>query len=230
MDYDIICMSDLHLGAANCEAKHIRRFLHKLIKAKKLSTKKLIILGDGFDDIKNKPLKPKHLKVIKLIKKLSKKIHVIWIIGNHDPSEKYISNFLGVETYRKMIVKSGKKRIFITHGDQYDEFIKNHPIVTNFADAIYGFMQSIDPSHKLARYLKKKSKKFLKAIGVVKCGVALDAHDSDCTIAIHGHNHCAGMLKIEGVDVWDDGCWVEKPCTFISITEGIVELHNFPKK
>lgn len=229
MHYDSVIISDLHLGAKNCEAKRLRKFLHHLKKRKKISTDLLIIAGDGFDNLDPDRLKKKHHKVIKMLRNLSKCITVIWLTGNHDPDRAFIYKFIKVEVKDDFIVHSGDKKIFVSHGHAHDKFLSKHPLITNIADAIYNFSQFIDPTHSIAKTLKRKSKAFLKCAKKIGLGSALVAKEKGCDIACHGHNHHAGLIMHDGMEVWDSGCWTEKPGTYLTILDGKVELHKYKK-
>jgi UDP-2,3-diacylglucosamine pyrophosphatase LpxH len=190
MHYDSIIISDLHLGAKNCEAKRIRKFLHKLKKRNKISTDLLIIAGDGFDNLDADRLKKKHHKVIKMLRNLSKKIRVIWLHGNHDPDRLFIHGFIKVEVKDDFIIRSGDKKIFVTHGHSHDKFLSKHPIMTNIADAIYNFSQFVDPTHSIAKTLKRKSKAFLKCAKKIGLGSALVAKEKGCDIVSWAQSSC----------------------------------------
>lgn len=229
MHYDVICISDLHLGAKNSQTKRLRRFLHKLKKGKHLSAEILIIVGDAFEKQKEKPLRKRDRKVIKLIRKIAKKIRVIDLIGNHDLDPEFNKKHFCVEVMEEFVFTSGDKKVYVSHGHQHDKFLDKHPLITNVADAFYNISQQIDPSHSIARLLKKRSKQFLKVAKKIGVGVAQAAIAKGCNMAVHGHNHHAGHSVIDGVDVWDDGCWTEKPCTFWSIKNGEALLHEMTK-
>ena len=84
---DAVVISDIHLGSSNCQAPALARFLEGIL-AGQMRTRLLIINGDVFDSIDFRRLKKRHWKVLSLVRRLSDKIEVIWIAGNHDgPAE-----------------------------------------------------------------------------------------------------------------------------------------------
>jgi UDP-2,3-diacylglucosamine pyrophosphatase LpxH len=88
-------------------------------------------------------------------------IEVVWIKGNHDGPAEIISHLIGVnflEEY-ELIIKD--KKILLLHGDRFDNFIAERPILTKLADNFYRLVQRIDKSFYLAKLLKKGSKTFL---------------------------------------------------------------------
>src|ERR1051325_10695892 len=92
---DALIISDLHLGAENCQAKPLVEFLQAILDGN-LPARRLIINGDVFDSIDFRRLKKTHWKVLSQIRHLSDKIDVIWIAGNHDGPAEVVSPLLGV--------------------------------------------------------------------------------------------------------------------------------------
>ena len=60
--------------------------------------------------------------------------------------------------------------------------------------------------------------------------MALVAKNKKCEIAWHGHNHKAGKFEIDNIEVWDCGCWTEKPCSYLTLKDGMTKLHYYAKK
>ncbi len=224
MHFDAIQISDLHLGAKNSETKKIRRFLQDIKKNKHISTDLLILNGDGLNSPKIEKLRKKDWKILKLLKKISKNTRVIWVVGNHDPDIEVISDYFGIEAVEEIVFKSGGKSILASHGHRYDVFLDKHPVLTVVADAIYNLSQMVDGSHRLAKILKKKSKAFIECSSRVSLGAACAAKEKSCSAAWHGHTHKAGHIHFEGVDVFDGGCWTERPCSFLVIKNGATEI------
>ncbi len=225
MHYDSIGISDLHLAAHNCERKRVRKFLHKLRKGA-ITTDQLLVMGDGVNWADLTHLRKKDWKALRQLRKLQKVTKVTWLVGNHDPSAKVIVEEFGIPATDEIVFESGGQKVFASHGHAHDEFLLKHPFITDVADAFYNASQFVDPTHTLARFLKKQSKIFVKAAKRVGLGVALAAKNAGCSIAWHGHNHHSGKSMLEGVEVWDSGCWTERPCTFLTMVNGITELHR----
>jgi len=225
VQYDLIQVSDLHLGAHNCLHRQIRKLIHKIRKGK-IKAKVLVIAGDGVNHHNLKKLKHKDWKIIKQLRKLEKKMEVIYILGNHDCNKNTIEKEFGIKCVDDLVIKSGDINVFITHGHFYDKYITSHPIVVSIADTLYNFIQFVESSHSVARFLKKKSKKFIKATVKVGLGVSLEAKNRGCKKAMHGHNHNAGMRIFEDIEVYDSGSFCEKPCTYLTLLNGHIEIHK----
>lgn len=222
---DAIIISDIHLGSDVSQCEQLIVFLEN-IKNDLLSTKELIINGDLFDSWDFRKLKKNHWKVLSLIRKLSKKIHVIWINGNHDGPAEIISHLIGVDFFEEYTLISKNKKILILHGDKFDSFISKYPIFTKFADNIYRFIQKIDKSFFLAKLAKKSSKTFLRCSEQIKEKAKYYGKIKKVDAVICSHTH----LPIEdknGIEYYNTGCWTEIPCHYIEIKEGNVEIKIF---
>src|SRR5262245_51546741 len=158
---DAIVISDVHLGSENCQAKALTHFLEEILAGNR-PTARLILNGDVFDSIDFRRLKKNHWKVLSLLRKLSDKIEIIWLCGNHDDSVENFSHLLGVTVKDEYLLRSGTRQILTLHGHIFDEFLDAHPWLTWWSDVIYFFLQRIDKTHTIARYAKKSSKTFVR--------------------------------------------------------------------
>ncbi len=217
---DAIIISDLHIGAENCQTEQLLEFLEWI------ECDKLIINGDAVENLEVK-LKKKHWKILSSLRKLSKRIPVIWCVGNHDePNPDSIAHILGVELVDKYILQSGNKTICFLHGHQFDKFLAKHKYLTIAADFIYNLLQKIDPSHNWARFVKHSSKTFLRATEQIKIGALkmLEKNGYDIICCGHTHNPKEDDLGI----YFNSGCWTENnSCTYLEIKDGIVKLRVF---
>jgi UDP-2,3-diacylglucosamine pyrophosphatase LpxH len=223
---DAVILSDLHLGSDNCQAKSICEMLER-IERDEITTRQLILNGDVFDSMDFRRLKRSHWKVLSLIRKLSDRLEIIWLCGNHDGSAEIISHLLGVEVRDDYILESGKERMLILHGHVFDAFLDNHPILTWFADSIYWMLQFVDRSHYLAKVAKKGSKTFLRCAKKIEDRSIAMAKRRNCTIAICGHTHVAAAHTEQPVPYFNSGCWTELPCHYLTVKDGEVKLHKY---
>lgn len=81
--HDAIVLSDLHLGAPNCQHQSLSLFLGRILDGT-ISTKKILLNGDTFDSIDFRRLSPSHWNIFEQIRELSEVLPVCWIYGNHD--------------------------------------------------------------------------------------------------------------------------------------------------
>jgi len=222
---DTVIISDLHLGSDNCQARSLVAFLEPWLDDRR-RPQRLILNGDLFDSIDFRRLKKQHWKVLSLLRKLSDRMEIIWITGNHDGPAEVISHLLGVAVEEEFVLESGGRRILVLHGHAFDEFLDKHPILTWVADCGYWLLQRIDGTHTIARFAKRSSKTFVRCSEKIVRGSLARAAKLGCDAVCCGHTHHAADGGPDG-RYFNSGCWTEKPCSYLSVSDGVIELHHF---
>jgi UDP-2,3-diacylglucosamine pyrophosphatase LpxH len=225
---DAIVASDFHLGSSNCQARALCEFLEGLVDGA-VQTERLILNGDVFDSIDFRRLKKSHWKVLSLLRKLSDRVEIIWLCGNHDGSAEIISHLLGLTVKDEYVFRSGGRKILVLHGHVFDDFIDAHPLLTWLGDWVYFLLQSLDNSHYFAKLAKKGSKTFLRCAKKIEEGAIKEAVRNGCSAVCCGHTHHAVFEHAGAVDYYNSGCWTELPCTYLTIAAGRIELHSYLK-
>ena len=224
--FDAVVISDLHLGSENCRAKALVQFL-ELVHDHRLLTRRIILNGDVFDSIDFRRLKKQHWKVLSLLRKLSDAVPITWVNGNHDGPAEIVSHLLGVEVVDEVVVASGGKRVLLLHGHRFDQFIERYPVTSKLADGVYRFLQWLDRSHTIARQAKSKSKIFLRCVEKVQALSVQYARKRQCDIVCCGHTHHPVVETADGVTYVNSGCWTERPCHYVTLRDGVVELCEY---
>ena len=201
-----LVISDLHLGSDVCQAKAILETL------KTWKFRRLVILGDAFDDMRFKRLKRSHFKVLSRINKISapkNRTEVVWVEGNHDDDFlAVVSTMLGIPVRKEYMFQVGGRRYLAIHGHRFDKFMNDNPRLTSAASWLYLLVQRRDTRRQnLSRYLKRKS----KGADVVMCG---HTH-----IPVHRKNY-------GGLEYVNTGCWTDVPCTYATIDHDGIKLHK----
>ncbi len=212
--FDAVVVSDLHLGARNARTEDFLRFLDKL------QTKRLIVNGDLFDDERLRSLRPCDIRLIEALRQYARVSEVEWLRGNHDPPEDWFNGLLGLQPLEETILDVYGAKYLVYHGHGFDRSMNLPNVVIATADAIYAGCQWIDPSHRLARVLKRKSKMFCRSVEQLRRRAIQMAHDRDLAGVILGHTHVAADAWFEGKHYLNSGCWTEKPCGFIGVRHG----------
>jgi UDP-2,3-diacylglucosamine pyrophosphatase LpxH len=223
--YDAVVISDIHLGSNNCEAKQLAHFLEAVRKGP--ATRRLILNGDVFDSIDFRRLKKQHWRVLSELRKLSDEIETTWINGNHDGPAEIVSHLLGVSVSEELVLESGGKKILLLHGHRFDQFISRYPLITWVADRIYNFLQKIDQSHYFAKLAKRSSKTFLRCAEKIEYDSVRYAAKRGCDAVCCGHTHHAIANATGPIGYFNSGCWTERPCHYLTIKDGVVELHTY---
>ena len=222
--HDAVIVSDLHLGSEACQARLISEFLEQ-IEACEIETRELILNGDVFDSWDFRRLKKHHWKVLSRLRRLSDRLRITWINGNHDGPAEIISHLLGVEVVEEYIFRSGPKRILALHGHVFDSFISDHPMVTWFADFCYHLLQKLDSRHHLARYAKHASKTYLRCSALIEQRAVEHARKLGCDAVCCGHTHM--LVGTPGtIDYYNSGCWTELPCSYLTVVDGEIRVNK----
>jgi len=124
-EVDTPIISDVHLGSNVCEAK-------KLLKILKIYRfKRLIMVGDIFDNLNFKRLKKSQWKVLSYINMLAEipEIEFVWINGNHDRGiTNFMPNIIKAEIREEYTWRWNGKYCLAIHGDQFDDFFKKSQV------------------------------------------------------------------------------------------------------
>lgn len=227
--YDAVVISDIHLGSDNCQAKYLVHFLEE-VRRGTMRAKQLILNGDVFDSIDFRRLKKHHWGILSEIRKLSDEMEVVWINGNHDGPAEIVSHLLGVRCADEFVVESGGRRILMLHGHRFDEFISRYPFITWVADRVYHFLQRIDKSHYFAKQAKKRSKTFLRCAQKIETDAVRYAAKLGCDAVCCGHTHLPVANTTGPVRYFNSGCWTEKPCHYLTVLNGEVNLNSYTEE
>jgi UDP-2,3-diacylglucosamine pyrophosphatase LpxH len=223
---DAVILSDLHLGSGNSQARGLCTFLEG-VAAGRPATARLILNGDVFDSFDFRRLGQSHWKVLSLLRRLSDRLDITWIAGNHDGSAEVVSHLLGVAVKDEYVLLSGGRRILVLHGHTFDDFLDAHPVLTWLGDCAYAFLQWLDRTHAIARMAKRGSKTFLRCAGKVEEGATRYARAKNCAAVCCGHTHFPAAREGGAVAFYNSGSWTEFPCTYLTVADGRVRLHRY---
>lgn len=223
--HDAIIISDVHLGSEVCQAKDLIDLLDQIADCQ-LPTKRLILNGDVFDSWDFRRLKKNHWKVLSRLRRMSDTLPIVWINGNHDGPAEIVSHLLGVDVVEEYGFESGGKKVLALHGDRFDSFITRYPLVSNVADFFYRILQKVDKNHHVARYAKKSSKTYLRNSQVIESGAVAYARERGYDAVCCGHTHFA-ISRPGPVGYFNSGCWTERPCTYLTVADGEIDVRAF---
>jgi UDP-2,3-diacylglucosamine pyrophosphatase LpxH len=222
---DTLLFSDVHLGSDVSRCKELLQVLQSY------SFKRLILLGDIFDDLNFKRLRRDHWEMLSWLRKLSdpdRRVEIIWILGNHDLLLENVSHFVGIEVRDKYVWEQQGKRFLAIHGHQFDRFLEENVIISEIATFLYLLVQKLDTRRqRFSRLLKRMSKKWLRLSRQVAQRAARYACNQGADYVFCGHTHRAAALQLEGVGYFNTGCWTDVPSHFITIdSENRIQLHE----
>jgi UDP-2,3-diacylglucosamine pyrophosphatase LpxH len=222
-----LIISDVHLGSRVSRARDCVRVL------KSWKFKRLILLGDIFDDLNFDRLNHDHWEFLSYIHELSKPengIEIVWVEGNHDKGLTQItSKLVGVTVQHKEYLweLAGKKWCAV-HGHQFDRFLIRNPIIGAIASAVYLTVQRIDTkSQHLSRLIKRLSKSWMRLSIKVKKGAIRHAALQGADAIICGHTHLATSYTKGAVAYHNTGCWTDVPSNLIAIGEDGISSYAY---
>jgi UDP-2,3-diacylglucosamine pyrophosphatase LpxH len=217
--HDAVLLSDLHLGSEACQVGLLQDFIESLP-----STAKLILLGDVLENTEYR-LTKQHWRVLSHLRKLADKLELVWIRGNHDDDAESVAHLIGAQFVSEYEFVSGGKQILCVHGDAWDRFITDHPILTMIADWFYLRMQRW--SRKLAHRAKRSSKTFVRCVERVRSEALVYGKDKGADIIICGHTHIAEEPRPEELShcaYFNTGCWTDHHCHYVTVQDGCCQL------
>jgi len=220
---DTLIISDVHLGSEVCRASELVETL------KSWRFRRLILLGDIFDDLNFKRLRKSHWKVLSYLRKVAKRSEVIWVKGNHDAQFfDFIASLMGVEAHDEYAFHLGGKPILCVHGDRFDRILMQNPLMSVVAGRVYQIIQRFDGRRqRMSRFIKRSSKGWLKVSRKVAESALDYARKRGAQAIFCGHTHQAMTYEARGLSYYNTGCWTDIPATFATIDgRGEIEIHE----
>jgi len=222
-EYEYLIVSDLHMTSLVCQGEKFESVL-KTVRAKNI-----VLNGDIIDVNHTNRLKKEDWEILRLLSKLSKNAQCYWNAGNHDEDvSKLLSEFIGYQHGREVSTEVNGNRILITHGDQFDSFIGDFPVLTTIGAGLYYWLQAIDPKEqRIPRFFKQRSKNFIKAGQRVRNNAVKWAKVKGYSSIICSHVHQAEVTKTDNITYANTGCFTFAECFYITIDKlGCIELHK----
>lgn len=213
-EYKSVFISDVHLGTKACKAKRLHAFLDSFV------AENLYLVGDIIDGW---ALRRRHYwtktqtEVIRRILKLSERMNVYYIAGNHDefvrPFFKYDFQFGSCQISDSCDYLSiDGRRILVTHGDYYDLTMKIPSPIINFAAHIWDYI----PHKEENSSFTDKMYKLLGTENVIMKSLKRNGYDA----CITGHTH-APKIKEHYMNCGD---WVTNCTALVEHLDGTWEL------
>lgn len=242
---DTLIVSDIHFGSELCNAELLLGVMSRF------RFKRLVLNGDIFDHlnlefeektrhlrdgerprIKKHRLKKNHLKALSFISGLSKPendCEVVWIEGNHDEGISYVlSSLIGATVYDEYSWEYDGKKCLAIHGDQFDEFYREHTNLVEWGTWAYQTLQSCGPAMTpVCLYFKNNSKHYARAINIVSANAISYASEKDAEIIFCGHTHHAEHKSVGNVDYYNSGTMQADVGSCITLGDEGVRIHLF---
>jgi UDP-2,3-diacylglucosamine pyrophosphatase LpxH len=213
-DYQSVFISDVHLGTKHCKAKKLHQFLDSF------NAENLFLVGDIIDGW---ALRRRHYwtktqtEVIRRILKLSERMNVYYIAGNHDefirPFFRYDFQFGRCQILDSFdYVGVSGKRYYVTHGDYFDLTMKIPTPVINLCAHIWDYIPHKEENNSF-------TDKMYKVFGTERV-IAKYLKDKKYDSCITGHTHSP---KIKDTYM-NCGDWVTNCSALVEHVDGRWEL------
>ena len=216
---DAVVLSDLHLGAESCHVRALQDFLDDLPQ-----TSKLILNGDVLENTESR-LTKQHWRVLSRLRKFTDQLELIWVCGNHDRDAESVAHLIGATFVPEYVFESGGRRMLCVHGDAWDHFLTDHPIITIVADWIYLNMQRM--SRRLAIRAKRQSKTVLQVHERVRMEALDYGKTKKADVVICGHTHhveTAAESCHKSPAYFNTGSWTDHHCHYLTVEEGLIRM------
>lgn len=229
-------ISDLHLGSRAANASAALDFL------KQNEFEKLYIVGDLIDiwKLKRGRYWPQtHTDVVQqILYKAKKGTQVIFIPGNHDD---FCQNFLG--SFGNIVIKpqdvhvtATGVRLVVMHGHEFDGVTKYAQWLAVIGDMGYSVLFTINRYFNylrscfgmgywsLSAYIKSKVKNAVNFVSDFEESLVRYAESHNAKGVICGHIHTPAVKKIDWIDYYNCGDWVESGTALVEHSNGKIEL------
>ena len=218
-----VFISDTHLGAPHAHAGELAVFLSTL------ACEKLYLVGDIVDlwwvARKRVCWTKNETRALDLLRKLPKRgIEVIYIPGNHDAALRTVGGQLlagiQVQSRTEHLLLTGQ-RLLVTHGDQFDRYVRFDASQKALGEVIYDGLLSFDAfanamrkrfgvrRFSLASWIKSRNSKAQQYLDRFEEVVINYARSKGFDGAVCGHIHRANLRESGGFAYANCGDWVE---------------------
>jgi UDP-2,3-diacylglucosamine pyrophosphatase LpxH len=205
-----IIVSDLHIGSRYFLYHEFERFLRDMPQ-----DHELILNGDIIDNPYAKLIRA-HQGILDLIKQLSYRQRVVWIMGNHDNG--YIPQGLGKVHFKNLHVL--EQRLLITHGDDFDDIMPRNQAFIKAFKLMHDVRVTLGAKPVHVAHYAKKWESFYKVLrknvmmNAVSCAMENGYEAVTC-----GHTHYQEDRVWQGIRYINTGSWTESPAFYLSVTD-----------
>ena len=240
LKFKTIILSDVHLGAPDCQIDKVNEFL------KYTACDRLILNGDiidGWSLGRRGGWHRKHTRFIRLIlKKIDKtKTEVIYLRGNHDDIlDRFLPlHFGGLKIVDRYIHEGLNGRYLVIHGDAFDAVTKNSRFIAVIGDIGYQSLLKVNRLYNryrvwrgktyfsLSKAIKAKTKTVVNYISRFEGQVENFTRKYGCKGFICGHIHTPEDKMVGDIHYLNSGDWVESNTALVEHADGRFEVLSY---
>lgn len=238
--FKTIVLSDIHLGAPDCQVDRVNHFL------KHTYSPKLILNGDiidGWSLARKGGWSRKHTRCVRLLlKKIQKRdTEIVYLRGNHDD---ILDRFLPLKFDRLQIVQeyiheTPGGRYLVVHGDVFDAVTTNRRWLAILGDIGYQSLLRLNRLYNryrawrgreffsLSKAIKARVKEAVSFISRYEESLQSLAARRGCTGVICGHIHTPADKMIGATHYLNSGDWVESSTALVENFNGKWEVLGY---
>lgn len=240
--YRAIWISDFHLGTKTCRADCLLDFIRHH------DAEMLYLVGDAVDgwSLKRSWYWDQTCNDIlqKLLRKARKGTRVTYIPGNHDAFARSYTgmSFGGIAVKQQAVhVTADKRKLLVMHGDEFDSVVRHSRWLATIGSVLYEFTIHLNrwfnkvrasfgrPYWSLSAYLKHKVKNAVMVMDNFEHALVAEAKRRDVDGVVCGHIHRASIRRVDGIDYYNCGDWVESCTALVEHVDGSMELIHWPQ-
>ena len=241
-EYRTVVISDVHLGTKYSKVTQVCNFLSSL------DCQRLILNGDTIDGWQLRkngyslwgPEQSRFFRIIlKMIENRATQVYILR--GNHDDFlDRVIPMNMGnLEILKDMIIETGGKKYFVTHGDVFDSVTSNMRWVAKLGDVAYNILLKINtmynrimvscgrPYYSFSQALKDKVKKAVANASDFDAMLTDMAKVKGCDGVICGLIHRPEDRVINGIHYLNSGDWVETCSALLEDMRGNWSVYRY---
>jgi UDP-2,3-diacylglucosamine pyrophosphatase LpxH len=238
--YRTVWISDIHLGTRGCKAAVLLDFLRNT------TSDYLYLVGDVIDLWRLRwswYWQPSHNEVIHtLLRRARGGTRVTYVPGNHDDLlRKYVGGRMaGVAVKREAIhIAADGRTYWVTHGDDFDVFLRCPGIATRFGDIAYDAASMVNmgfnhlrrglglPYWSLKAFLKGRIRNAVVYVERFEHALAAAAARKGVDGVVCGHIHTPRIREIGDITYCNDGDWVDNCSALVEHPDGRLEIVNW---
>lgn len=222
-EFDAVVVGDLHIPSPVFHADLFLKFLEAVADR----TKTLILNGDVFEKLDRTLYLPGHREVLRRLAALSRRLSVVWLVGNHDGPLEVVRRQTGLRFRTQHLMDIGGRRWLVLHGDRFDRTVHHRPRLTAFGNKLYLLVQKLSGRRQVfARWLKRVSKRFSRSRAAVREGCLALAGRYGADGVIAGHTHTVEHhVAPDGTTYLNPGSWTDQGPCFVGISGAEAAVH-----
>ena len=162
-----------------------------------------------------------HLRAPFPVAQVADRMELIWVRGNHDFDAESVAHLIRATFVPEYTFLSGGRRVLCVHGDAWDGFLTDHPIITNIADWFYLRMQALEPSPgQQCETQQQDLCPLRRSVRTEGAAVWQGQGRRGGDLRPHTFRRAPADPNAEGCIYYNTGCWTDHHCHYVTALDG----------